>query len=59
MSKVVSIVLILERNEGFSCEFGQAKGGGIVEGKLFTKVNKLSVDDIDLVGKVGYLISRF
>jgi len=52
-------MLILERNEGFSCEFGQAEGGGIVEGKLFTKVNKLSVDDIDLVGKVGYLISRF
>ena len=52
LAEIVPEVLELEADEGLSCEFGQGKGWRGVQGKLLTEMDKLLIQDTDLIGDV-------
>jgi hypothetical protein len=59
IDEVVTVMLILEADECFSCKFGQSEGRSGVQGKLFAQVDKLLIEYFDLIGDIGHFFGLF
>ena len=53
LNKIVSIVLVLEGNEGFAGKMGKIEGISIVLSELHTQIHVFVIQELNLIGNVS------